>query len=154
MHRAALHLAALGIAFLPACSTTSVVTLGTCDVGLFALSADGVRPGEPLTLDGTPLTTDWDTIVYIGGVQAELTALDRVGCETCDTCRAEALCTECGECDTCDRLCHEQCSETLTVLVPDLDPGPTEVWLINRHGRSDSLSVTILLPDEPADTGR
>jgi len=153
MHRAVPPLLALGMAALPACETTPVVTLGTCDVGLSSPSAESLRPGEPLTIDAAPLTTDWDTVVYIGGVQAELTTLDRVGCETCDTCRTEALCTECGDCDTCDRLCEEQCDESLTVLVPDLAPGPADVWLINRHGRSDSLSVIVLPPDVAADTG-
>lgn len=139
---------AIAAALLPGCSTTAVVTLGTCDVGLFAPSAESVRPGEPLTLGGTPLTTDWDTRVYVGGVEAEITALDRVGCKTCDTCRTESLCTECGDCDDCDRLCAEQCDESLTVLVPDLAPGPADIWIINRHGRSETLVVTVLAADQ------
>ena len=129
-----------------ACATSPVVTLGTCDVGVFSPSAEEVRPGDPFTVGGTPLTTDWDTLVYMGGVQAELTDLSRVGCETCDTCRTDSLCTACSECDTCDRLCAEQCDETVTVLVPDLPPGPVDVWLVNRHGRSDTVTVTVLAP--------
>lgn len=135
---------AIAALLLPACTTTAVVTLGTCDVALFTPSAEELRPGEPLTLGGTPLTTDWDTVVYVGGVEAEVTALERVGCQTCDTCRTESLCTECGDCDDCDRLCAEQCDETLTVLVPDVEPGPADVWIINRHGRSETLQITVL----------
>jgi hypothetical protein len=138
---------------MPSCTTTSVVTLGTCDVALFAPSLTEVRPGEPLTMGATPLTTDWDTVVYVGGIQAEVTALSRVGCTTCDTCRSESLCTECGDCDNCDRLCVEQCDESLTVLVPDVAPGLSEVWIINRHGRSETLEVTILAAGEEGDTG-
>jgi hypothetical protein len=141
---------ALAATLLAGCTTTPVVTLGTCDVGLFAPSAEEVRPGEPLTLGGTPLTTDWDTLVYVGGIEAEITSLERVGCETCDTCRTESLCTACGDCDVCDRLCAEQCDETLTVLVPELEPGPADVWIINRHGRSETLVVTVLAADEDA----
>jgi hypothetical protein len=144
---------ALAAMLLPACTTSDVVTLGTCDVALFTPSAEQVRPGEPLTLGGTPLTTDWDTVVYVGGVEAEVTAVSRVGCKTCDTCRTESLCTECGDCDDCDRLCAEQCDETLTVLVPDVDPGIADVWIINRHGRSETLQVTVLSADTDSASG-
>ncbi|MEC7946503.1 MAG: hypothetical protein VX265_02980 [Myxococcota bacterium] len=145
-----LPLAAL---WLFACSTTEVVTLGTCDVALFAPDVDAARPGDPVTLGGTPLTTDWDTVVYVGGVEAEVTALDRVGCETCDACRVESLCTECGDCDDCDRVCAEQCDEFLTFLVPEVAPGIVDVWLINRHGRSDALPLTVLESD-PTDSAQ
>lgn len=144
------RLLSLGALSLVACSTTDVVTLGTCDVALFPPSVDEARPSEPVTLSGTPLTTDWDTVVYVGGAEATITALDRVGCETCDACRVESLCTECGDCDDCDRVCAEQCDEFLTFLMPELAPGRVDVWLINRHGRSDTLQMTVLESDQTA----
>ena len=128
------------------------MTLGTCEVYAEAVDEIARAPGEPLTIQGSPFTTAWDTTVFVGGVETPVLQVDRVGCETCDTCRVQQACTVCSDCDECDRICREQCSETVTVLVPELDSGDTQFWLINRHGRSVPASL-IVRESEAVDTG-
>ncbi len=138
---------------LTACATTTVVTLGTCDVSLDETAALEAAPGEPLVLTGTPMTTDWDTVVWMGDVQADVVQVERVGCTSCDGCREIEVCGACEDCDACDRLCEEQCVETVTVLVPDLPAGEVDAWIVNRHGRSAPIPVTVTGAEDTGPVG-
>lgn len=138
---------------LAGCTTTEVVALGTCDVTLDDAEVLEASPGEPLVLTGTPMTTDWDTLVWLGDVQAEVVQVERVGCASCDACRDVEVCGPCNDCDACDRLCSEQCVESVTVIVPELAAGEVDAWIVNRHGRSTTLPVTILGAEDTGPTG-
>ena len=112
---------------------------------------DVVQPGDTITLTGGPFTEAYDTRVFIGGLSAEVLAVDRVDCLTCDACRAESAnsCAACGTCDACITLC-EPCVETVVAVVPLQAPvGLQSISLLNRYG--DFVVGTVdILPGESA----
>ncbi len=132
------------------CTTSTSTEVQICEVDLVAVTPEALLPGDEAVLTATPLTTDYDTALYLSGVRAQVTAVDRSGCEECDTCREDAECLVCQDCDTCDALCASDCLETVRFVVPELPPGPATVQLYNTYGGSDPLTVEIL--GAPIDT--
>ena len=149
------RLALLALLPLLACEDSSYAVSLRCDVFLSGATPAEARPGESVVLTGTPLTQVWDTAVYVGPTRAELTALDREGCDACDECKEDSDCTDCSDCDACDALCEEECVETATFVVPELEPGATGIRLINVHGQSEALPFTVLAATDTggAETG-
>lgn len=93
-----------------------------------------------------------DTLVRVGGVEAEVLAMTREGCDTCDACTNEALI-----CGNCDRECRglaeftdgadtlwaaSECLETLTFETPPGAPGPAPVLIFNGRGSSQDAVFT------------
>ncbi len=126
------------------CDDDSYAVSLRCEVFLQDLSPVEASPGDTVTLTGTPFTNLWDTSVYVAGVRAELTEVDRESCETCDECREEQDCTDCSDCDACDVTCEQTCSETASFVVPALPAGAADVLLFNVHGESQPLSLLVL----------
>jgi hypothetical protein len=158
---------------LAACGAPSISAIEICALDL-SLAASTAAPGDVLTVTGGPLTELRDTIVTVGGIQAEVSEVARseecsdsiVGC---DVCRVEAECPPCGFCpldvdaaramgaerlETCfgDPLADppvegscDLCVETVTFTVPaDLPPGPTSVVVFNAEGQSSALPLDIV----------
>jgi hypothetical protein len=158
--------------WLVGCATGTVDVFQTCELDL-ALSPAAAAPGTTVSASGGPYTNVRDTRVSIGGVRAEVTSVERVGCLTCDTCRLDADCAPCGPCfgieltseqqDACfgDGLADppippacDACVETMAFVVPDGAPvGTTAVYVVNANGASGLVPFEVLAgASETSDT--
>jgi len=125
----------------------------SCELRLEAPSPDQGLPGAEIEVKARPLTTVQDSILFVGGKEANVLSVDRVGCEDCDACILEADCNPCEDCDSCDAICAAECVESLRFQVPDLNAGSVSISLYNLFGSSDSQAFTVLEETEPEDTG-
>lgn len=135
--------AALLALLLGACDSSSTASSERCDVVLSALSPDEAVAGDAVVISGKPMTTVWDSAVYVDRTRAELRSVDRDGCDACDTCRDDNDCTDCSDCDACDALCDRDCAETATFVVPVGLSGQLPVRLFNVHGESGPLTLNV-----------
>ncbi len=99
------------VLLLAGCTTNPLDLFEVCDLEL-ELVPDAAAPGEVVTATGGPFTEVRDTIVMVGGFEAEVLSvsadLQQTGdtaatdltfvCEECETCRIEAGCGPCGSC--------------------------------------------------------
>jgi hypothetical protein len=131
---------------LAGCPTSSTTSQTRCVVTLQEATPAEAVVGESVVLVGSPMTTAWDTAVYVGSLPADVSALDRSdGCAACDTCRTDEGCTVCGDCNACDLLCATDCIESVTFAVPAEAPvGQTTLVLYNNEGSSRPLAFTVL----------
>ncbi len=128
---------------LMACGTATFDIVEDCDVLTSAISPDAGEPGTQVAAVVSPVTTHWDTAVYLDGVRAEVSEITRTNCETCDACREEQGCVACNDCDACDALCKERCVESVVFTVPDMPAGDASVVIYNNHGTSNPVSFTV-----------
>ena len=151
------------VVWLGGCATGTVDVFQSCSLAL-ALSVTAAAPGATVTATGGPYTIVRDTRVAIGGVPAEVTLVERVGCTECDECREIADCAPCGPCfgeeltsdvrDECfgDGLADppippvcDACVETMTFVVPaGALPGPTTLYVVNANGASKLVPFEVL----------
>ena len=166
------------LGWLAGCATGTVDVFQTCELELVLSTASGA-PGTTVTATGGPYTIVRDTQVRIGGVPAEVTSVERVGCEICDQCRLDDECAPCGPCfgieltgdvrDQCfgDGLADppippacDSCVETMAFVVPEGAPlGTTSIYVVNANGASGLLPFEVLpgvsdtaLPVDTSDT--
>lgn len=132
------------LAFALGCDTAMEPIALRCDTFLSSLSPTEASPGATVTATGTPLTTTWDTAIYVGDTRAPILRIDRDQCTLCDDCRAKNQCTACSECDVCADTCRDICLETITFSVPTMSYGVTDVTMYNRHGQSNAIKLSIL----------
>ncbi len=135
------------IAFRPGCEVTlddvspaqSVLAGGgeASIQGLWIASEEGVR----------------DTVIRVGGVDAEVLDIVRDGCDVCAACSVEAI-----RCRECESVCRgtapfvdadgveyevQVCTESVTFTVPAAaEVGEVEISLTSRHGEASGLSFT------------
>ena len=139
------------VLWLLACDTTVESDFPTCEVEMMELDPVAAAPGETVNLLGRPLTESWDTVIRVGGVNAEVVAVSREDCTECDSCQEAASCNPCLDCDACDRIC-EICEESVQFVVPDLDPGTAHIEIFNAHG-SSGAAANLLLQVLAGDSG-
>ena len=149
--------ATLGAAFcgllLSACSTPTDIFALRCDVMVSDIAPQPAAQGEAVTITGTPFTSTYDSAVYVGAERASVLDVSRTGCDTCDACRAQAGCTECSDCDACDSICANECVETITFTVPDVEPGVHGLQLFNAHGQTPVMDLYVESTGYPGDDG-
>jgi len=140
---------------LMACGTTTVDLVEDCDVLASAVAPTSAAPGADVAVTLTPVTTHWDTAVYLGGTRAEVVDITREGCDECDTCKEEQDCLACSDCDECDAICKADCVESVVFVVPSMPAGAADVIVYNGSGASNpvSLNVTMALDTGDPDTG-
>ncbi len=127
-----------------ACSTDGSSYAPRCDVALQTPDPSQALPGDEVTIAGSPLTTTYDTALYVGADRATVLEVTRDGCDDCDTCREDAGCSVCGDCDACDLQCTQECTETVRFEVPvDLGAGTWPVTLYNYHGVGGPVSLDV-----------
>lgn len=119
---------------LLSCTTSSTPLAARCDVEIQQPSPAVASPGQAVSLSARPLTSTWDTAVFVGDQRASGVEVSREGCTSCDSCRELVECSACGDCDTCDALCEEECQETILFEVPDLADGSWELRVYNAYG--------------------
>ena len=141
---------ALLMIFLTACSTTTVDYAKDCDVRLEPLSPSEGAPDTLVNASVSPITTVWDTAVYMGNTRAEVVNVTREGCEECDACKERESCQECADCDACDSSCTDTCIESVQFRASSLAPGKIEVSIYNGHGQSNTQPFVLV---GPTDTG-
>jgi hypothetical protein len=148
------------LAFTLGCDTAIEPIALRCDIFLSSLAPTEASPGATVTATGTPLTTTWDTALYVGDTRAPILRIDRDQCTLCDDCRAKNRCTACSDCDLCADTCRDMCVETITFSVPPVSSGVSDVTMYNRHGQSNAIKLSILgtldtglLDTGPVDTG-
>ena len=124
---------------LLSCSSTPVTLAQNCDVRMSSLEPLMVHAGDTVRATGGPMTSVWDTAVYLDTVRAEVVALDRIGCEECDTCKRQNSCSECDDCDECDAICIEQCIESIDFIAPEMSADSANVSFYNGHGQSNAI---------------
>ena len=129
---------------LVSCTTSSTVTYPVCEIDDAQVTPAAAYPGDTVVITATPLTEAWDTAVTFGATRAEIISLDRVGCDACDACVVEYGCDLCDDCDACDALCAADCSESVTVIVPDLSPGSVMIEMFNTHGPATPMAFEVL----------
>ena len=138
------------LAFL-SCSSTPVTLAQNCDVRLSSVSPTSVSDGDTVRGVGGPMTSIWDTAVYVDGTRAELVSLQRDGCEACDECKQENSCTACDDCDECDAQCDSECVESVDFLAPSVDGTSANVSFYNGHGQSNPISIMYTSGTDTAD---
>ena len=143
----------LSLLMLLGCAQSTATVTELCDVTLTSIAPIEAAPGDAAVITGTPLTTDYDTALFVGGVRAQVTAVDRESCEECDACREEYVCDECNDCDECDAICDSDCVETVSFTVPQVAEGDATVQLYNAFGGSSALNLAILPTSDAGDTG-
>ena len=144
-------LSLLALTLTCGCSDSTSSSNVRCDVTIRAIKPGTAEVGERVVLWGSPLTTPYDTAIYVGSTRATIADITRSSCAACDTCMDDEGCNLCGDCDACDLICQE-CHETVDFWIPEVDPGTWSVQLFNRHGESDAQSFRVL--QAPAtDTG-
>lgn len=148
-----LLLTCLPILLATQCETETVSPSRSCEVLLSGAEPAEAQVGEEVQLNASPLTTLQDSVLFVGGLEAEVLSVDRVGCEACDTCIVEQECSPCGDCDACDAICDAECSESLRFVTPEREPGATTLTLYNLYGNSDPLAFTVVQAESPEDTG-
>ncbi len=100
-----------------------------------------------------------DTVVRVGGVDADVTGVVREGCDICTACSVEAV-----RCRECESVCRgttqwvddagtvyerETCTEAITISVPPGEaPGEVEISVTTRHGEASNLWFTYLGGDD------
>jgi hypothetical protein len=136
-----------------ACSDETVSDVASCDVVLEIVSPESGTAGTSATLTGSPLTSHFDTALYVGGVRADVSLVTRSSCDACDTCRAEQSCNSCEDCDACDVECRVDCVESLVFTVPDAPQGDHRLLLYNAHGSSNTLLFSVVDSVDTGDTG-
>ena len=122
-----------------------------CDL-VISLEPPAARPGDTVVATGGPFSEAYDHVVQIGGVAAEVVAVER--CLECLSCRENdpGLCLACGPCIDCDALC-DACEPTLSFVVPDaVVPGSTTVIVLNAYGSSSAVPIEILGATDTSDT--
>ena len=124
-------------------STSSSSEDATCALDIPTLAPASAAPGAQVVVTAHPLTDLWDTAVTVGPTRVQPVDLDRSTCDSCDDCRDTGGCSSCDVCDTCDADC-EGCVETLTFVVPEVAPGEWPVEVVNRHGRTQAVTLTVL----------
>lgn len=132
------------------CDSTDSWSTSPCDVTLSHAKPEQAYVGETVTLRGHPLTSAYDTAVYLGTQRATVVELHRERCDDCDACLDDEGCTGCDDCDACDWLCST-CWEVVTIELPSHSAGDTTLRLFNRHGESNALDFEVLAA--PIDTG-
>ena len=135
----------LPLVLFVACDETTP-TFTQCELDL-VVSDVPVEPGDLLVVGGTPHSDRVDTVAFIGDVRAEIESVVRSECSLCDACRVsecEGLCVDCRACEaTCD-----PCVEELTLVIPELASGPTDLVVTNRFGISPPLPVNVTVPED------
>ena len=126
-----------------ACSTTSVELAEDCDVQLSELVPVSVEPGAEVSAAVHPVTTVWDTAVYMGSTRTRVLDVTREGCTECDDCRSRQGCSACEDCDRCDAVCDSECIETVTFEALE-DVGVYAVSIYNGYGQSNFASIEVL----------
>lgn len=125
-----------------------------CDITTTSVDPSAAYVGDQVRVSATPLTSSFDTAVYVGGDRALLVDLVRENCEVCDECKSDNDCNECGDCDDCDAACADTCDEYVLFEVPAREPGPTVVQIYNAHGESQTIEFEVLAaPDTGGDSG-
>ena len=132
------------------CSSTPVTLAQNCDVRLESLSPTSASEGDVVRAIGGPMTSVWDTAVYVSSTRAEVVSLQREGCEACDECKEENNCKACDDCDSCDAECDAECTESIDFIAPSLSTSTAQVSFYNGHGQSNAIS---LMFDGNRDTG-
>ena len=136
------------------CSTTSVELAQDCDVRLTSIEPSAAAPGATISAHVAPVTTVWDTAVYVGRQRAQVLAVDRINCEACDECKQENRCTECEDCDACDAECDENCVESISFTAISAPSSQYPVSIFNGYGQSNSQDFQLLEAAAPdPDTG-
>lgn len=131
------------LAFGASCSlfTTAATTTTPACVISATLSADHAAVGEMVMITGGPYTDASDTRVLVDGTAAQIT-VDRAQCDACDTCTAGETNCDCGDCSVCVSACST-CLQTVGFIVPNVADGVQSVALIDRHGASEVLYLTV-----------
>lgn len=138
--------------FITACGTQTYDFAEDCDVRIVELNPNEAAPGDTVSATSTPVTTVWDTAVYVNSERAEIVDIERMNCEACDECKVEEGCLACDDCDACDALCRTECIEQVNFVVPQISAGPARVSMYNGHGGSNSLGFVIASPDDTGST--
>lgn len=125
---------ALLLLALAACGSSSSESNRTCVIDV-ALEPTAVVAGDEVTASGGPFSEVYDTRVLVGGVDADVLAVVREDCLSCDLCREEENCQSCGTCEPCESVCTP-CTQTLRFTVPVTPAGERPVLIFNRHGGS------------------
>ncbi|MEL6348957.1 MAG: hypothetical protein AAFV53_37985 [Myxococcota bacterium] len=144
---------------LMSCIDSQDIEVTVCAVDVFGAEPATAQAGETITLSVSPVTTVFDTAVYVDGERATVESVDRENCDECDACRALDLnddglpdCDACGDCDSCDRLCEQTCQETVQFVLPDaVQAGERSVQMFNAFGVTRPLALSVTADAE--DTG-
>ena len=139
------------------CSTDYTTQASYCQVSIESLNPSIVEAGGVVRVAGHPLTTHFDTAAFFDNSRAVVLDVDRSTCEACDSCRVDEDCNLCEDCDACDAICDETCTETITIQVPEIQPGSVNLQIFNSYGQSNTTEVNVVRPptednEQPLDT--
>ena len=151
-HRMAALIVLTPLILATECGTEAVSPSQSCEIVLESPEPAEAEVGSEIQLAAHPMTTLQDTRLLVGGIDATLLSIDRLGCDACDACILETECSPCGDCDACDAICEAECSESVRFIVPEREPGEAEITLYNLYGNSDPVSFFVAESSTPNDT--
>jgi hypothetical protein len=148
--------AIVAVTAVSGCTPPSQTFALRCDVAIDEVAPTSASAGDSVVLTGTPFTSTYDSAVYVGTERADVLDVQRSNCSNCDLCRNQQSCTECSDCDACDTICSNECVETVTFAVPNVEPGVHALQLFNAHGQTSILDLTVEstgYQEQESDTG-
>jgi len=135
---------------LCACPEVETTQFELCSLQI-TLDTTTTAPNETVLATGGPFTDVYDTVVEVGGHDAQVLSVEQRDCDTCDLCLVAAECNGCEPCDSCSEMCLD-CVHQLSFVVPELEPSLTTVNVINRYGYGQA-SLDVATSEEEEDDG-
>jgi hypothetical protein len=139
------------VTLLSGCGDEVTTVFTNCNLDVTLTPSSGF-PGDVIVATGTPFTSAYDTLIQVGGFNADVLLVERTDCTACDACRPDRECSECGSCIRCEVDC-DLCVETITFIVPDAPAGLTVATILNLYGTTGPVPFEILGTSVPDDTG-
>ena len=128
--------------FSLACTTEELEELNDCGVELIEVPM--LQSDTESKIYASPLSTDWDTSVFINGDSVPVLSVQRLGCSSCEICRLENGCDSCGDCESCRMSCDPTvCIESVSVQLPSLSETTATLQIINQYGHTPVTVVDV-----------
>ena len=133
---------------LAGCPEAETTQFELCELEIL-LDVDTTAANETISATGGPFTDVYDTIIEVGGHDAEVLTVEQLDCDSCDLCLVAAECNGCEPCESCVEMCAS-CVHQLSFVVPELEPATTTINMINRYGYGQT-TLTITSSEEHDD---
>lgn len=134
----------LAFVLLAGCATATSNVVTRCTIEITSVTPDAGSPGDQVVVQAAPLTSAWDSAVYLGAARATVVDLARDDCDACDSCLDTNGCNICSICAACVTECTQDCVQTLTFEVPQVSSGTLPMVIYNSHGQSRPTDFTVI----------
>ena len=125
-----------------ACTTDEVEEVNDC--GVLLVEEPILESDSENKIYASPLSTDWDTTVFLDGESVPVISVQRLGCSSCENCRLENGCDSCGDCENCIMNCDPTvCVESISIQTPILSSSTVSLQIINQYGHTPVYQLEV-----------